>query len=277
MKMRKIEMRSDRRTGSAAAALLGTLLLPATAAQAHTPYLLPNVFATQERDHVTLQSSFTEEFFVPDIVMKAEDFHAIGPDGAKTALPGATYFKDVGIIEAALPAPGTYRFSTGLRQGRTSKVAKVDGEWKPAEGRPGTPPPPDGAPSGEQQSFTRSDVYVTRGAISAAALAPTGSGVELRPLTHPNQVGVEKGFAVELLLDGKPLAGQTLALHGSGPAHRDGKPVAEVKTDAKGRATLAFKEPGTYLVMARYRAEAPAAGGTSIRAFTYALTFDVGR
>ena len=51
-------------------------------ALAHSPYLLPNAFDLVERKHVTVEASFTETFFVPDVAMKADDYHVVSPDGS---------------------------------------------------------------------------------------------------------------------------------------------------------------------------------------------------
>ncbi len=59
-------------TGSLALALaLSAVLLAVGTAQAHSPYLLPNLFDLGKRDHVTVRGSFTEEFFSPDVAMKS--------------------------------------------------------------------------------------------------------------------------------------------------------------------------------------------------------------
>ena len=67
------------------------------AVQAHSPYLLPNAFDLVDRKHVTVEASFTETFFVPDVAMKADDNHVIAPDGAKHALT-PLYTQDLAII-----------------------------------------------------------------------------------------------------------------------------------------------------------------------------------
>ena len=68
------------RTASSALAFLGFGLAVAGMACAHSPYLLPNAFDATDRKLVTVQGSFTEEFFVPDVAMKSDDYHVIAPD-----------------------------------------------------------------------------------------------------------------------------------------------------------------------------------------------------
>src|SRR5688500_14290634 len=112
----------------ASGALLLTALIAAPAG-AHSPYLLPNAFDLGERDHVSVQASFTEKFFVPDVVMKATNWHVVSPDGKSSALT-PVYTKDLAVLDVDTPQPGTYRISTGVRDGRVAKGVIAGAEWK---------------------------------------------------------------------------------------------------------------------------------------------------
>jgi hypothetical protein len=137
---------------------LSVALVAVGSAQAHSPYLLPNLFDLGKRDHVTVQGSFTEEFFSPDVVMKSDDYHVVTPAGAKVPLT-PVYARDLAIVEADTTEAGTYRISTGKRGGRTSKAAWVDGAWKflgPNEEAP------NGTKTYDVTSITMAEVYVTK-------------------------------------------------------------------------------------------------------------------
>lgn len=71
-----------------------------------SPYLLPNSFAPDGRDHVTVDGSFTETFFTPDVAMKAHGDEVLGPDGAVTKLT-PTYMIDLALVEVTTEAAGT--------------------------------------------------------------------------------------------------------------------------------------------------------------------------
>lgn len=243
----------------------------AGAAQAHSPYLLPNAFDLGDRDHVTVEASFTERFFTSDIVMKSDDFHAVAPDGSRVPLT-PVYLRDLAVLEVPTAQKGTFRITTGARIGRTAKAALVKGEWVfLQEGHAA----PAGATAVDMQSITRAEVYVTRGAPSAGALAPTGSGLEFHALTHPDEINAGEAARFEVLLDGKPVANQAIELHAADEAHHD-KPPPPVVSDAQGRFALRAAEPGVYLAMTRYRLPPPASGGPA-KSLTYALTFEAGR
>ncbi|PZQ62566.1 MAG: DUF4198 domain-containing protein [Phenylobacterium zucineum] len=238
-------------------------------ALAHTPYLLPNTFDATGRDHVTIEASFTETFFAPEVVMKSDDFKLIGPDGVEAAL-SPTYFKDLTILEAGTAKDGTWRITSGHRVGRTAKAHLVKGEWEFLDPRE---PIPAGVNAVDMQSLTTAETYVTRGAPNDAALKPYAKGLEFRPITHPSSVFVGKPAQFEVLLEGRPLAKQVINIYREGQDADAGKPLA-VTSDAQGRFSVTLDRPGVFLAMTRYRI-APQ-GAAPGRSLTYALTFEAG-
>lgn len=254
------------------AGYLAALIALTGPAAAHTGYLKPNLFNTPQRDHVTVEASFTEEMFTPDIVMKADDYHVVTPAGAKVKLASVTYLRDLAVFEVDMPETGTYRISTGLRTGATRKMALVNGKWEAVREREGAPA---GARVADAQSITRSDVYVSKGPASDKALTPAGVGLEIVPLAHPNRLDAGAALPVRLLLDGKPVAGVTISLQGPKlPDEEDGKAVT-VTTDNDGKASVALPQEGTFLLLARHRVEA-ADGPVAVKSHSATLTFAVG-
>ncbi|MET0280867.1 MAG: DUF4198 domain-containing protein [Steroidobacteraceae bacterium] len=169
-------------------------LLRASTGVAHSPYLLPNQFDVTQRDHVSVQASFAEDFFVPDAVMKANDYHVLQPEGQRIPLT-PQYSKDLAVLDVDTRLPGTYRISTGVRTGRAAPSALVSETWEFLEqGAKG----PAGAKVYDMRSITRADVYVSRGAPTDAALAPTGKGVEFLMLTNPGRLNVGQPASVRV-------------------------------------------------------------------------------
>lgn len=246
----------------ARAICLAAALLSFGSAQAHSPYLLPNLFDVGKRDHVTVQGSFTEEFFEPDVAMKSDDYHVLTPSGSKLALT-PVYLRDLAVIEADTKEQGTYRISTGTRRGRTSKAVWIDGDWEFLS-------PRDSAPSGAKvydvSSITLADAYVTRGKPSDPALAARNAGLEYRALSHPNSLFVGSEMKFEVLFDGQPLAGHMVSIYRNGQRYSDKKVFAEVLTDKAGRFSFTPDKPGVYLAMSRHR---PAPGPQSQQAVSY--------
>lgn len=255
------------------AALAGTALMAGApgAALAHMPYMLPNMFDLTERDHVTVQASFAEDAFVPEVVMKSEAFHTLGPAGA-TPIANVTYLRDLTVFEAPVPAKGTYKISSGERFGRKGKMYRApDGQWVISEGKDR----PAGAELVDVQSMTLAEVYVSRGAPTREALAITGKGLELKPVTHPSEIFAEQPASFELLFEGKPVQGASVEVYRSAGVY-DGKKKldGQIKTDAAGRFSMTPPDAGTYLALIRHRTAAPAGAETPYRSYSYTLTFE---
>ncbi|KSB90104.1 nickel transporter [Caulobacter vibrioides] len=256
------------KTMLASAALLAGLGLSGLA-HAHSPYMLPSTFDVSDRKVVTVQGSFTESFFTPEVVMKSDTYAVVGPDGVRKPLT-PTYLRELALVEVPVEATGTYRITTGQRAGRVGKATLVNGEWEFLE--PGKAPA--GAQVVDMQSITTADVYVTRGAPSAGALAPVGKGLEFQAVTHPSDITTGQPAKFVVLYDGKPVAGQEVTLTLGGDRYADAKaaPVT-VKSDAQGRFEIKPERSGAYQMQARYRV-APAAEGQPGQSHTYSLTFE---
>jgi uncharacterized GH25 family protein len=249
-------------------AILAPFLLTGTA-QAHSPFLLPNLFDLDKRDHVTVVGSFTEEFFAPDVAMKSEDYHVVGPDGTRRPVT-PVYMRDMAVIEAETKEEGTYRISTGRRTGRTAKAAWVQGDWKFLD-------PNEAAPAGSRMydvtSITVAETYVTRGKPSQQALAARKSGLEFRAITRPNSLFVGSGAKFQVLFEGKPVANHTISVHAGESRYSQQKAPVEVKTNAAGEFSLKPDRSGVFVAMTRFRPE-PAADGKDGISYTYSLVFE---
>jgi len=252
-------------------AMAGTLWLSAGQAMAHMPYVLPTLFDVGKGDHVTVESAFAEDAFVPEVAMRDAPFHIIGPDGQKLATGPVTTLRDLSIFEADIKADGTYRITTGQRAGRKGKMARVGDKW---EVRPENAPAKPGEQVVDVQSMTLADAYVTRGATTTAALKPRGEALEIQPVTHPSDIVAGSDAQFVLLFDGKPLAHEGITLFRAAGVHDGRKVAAEVKSDAAGKFTLRPGDAGSYLILVRHRGAAPAASETPYRSYTYTLAFD---
>ncbi len=284
------------RSASVVAGLVGSFAL-AQVATAHTPYLKPTTFAP-DRAFVTVEAALSEgNFFVPDFPIRGPgDFWATGSNGAPVKAETVTPLKEFVAVEIALPADGTYRISTGERPGRAAKWAKVGGAWqmvRPAgaaggppraePARPGGPrvveesAVPAGAETMTAQTYLRADTYVTRGAPTRGALKPTGQGVEVEPITHPNEIFAGEAFRFRVLNDGKPLPGVAFSIARAGDAYSEKRYAYDGKSDAAGAASVTFAQPGAYVLEAHYPIRAEGAAEPVARSTVYSLTFEVTR
>jgi len=248
------------------------LLAGVGTAEAHMPYVLPSVFDAGERKAVTLEASFTEDAFRPEIAMQDAPFELTGPDGATRRLAPPVLTTELTVAEAALSADGLYRVSSGQRLGRMNKMYRDGQAWKTVgEGAE----PPRGVKLLDVQSTTLADAYVLRGKPGASgALAPRGKALEIHPLADPSAVGAGEAFPVEILYLGKGLAGADVTLFREKGFYDGRKIVGEFKTDGAGKLSLTPPDAGRYLLLVRHRDTAPAMAGAPYYSYTVTLAFE---
>lgn len=263
--------RTARATGALAPAIATALAFVSGPTAAHMPYVLPSVFDAVGRDRVTLQASFTEDAFRPEIAMKDAPFEITGPDGKTVRLAAPTLTTDQAMVEAALPVDGVYRLSSGQRIGRLSKMYRTGGTWTiVGEGKAA----PAGATLVDVRSTTLADAYVVRGKPGEpGALAARGKALEIHPLDDPTRYAPGTAAAFEVLYDGKPLVGEPVTLFREAGFYDGRKQVSTVKSDKAGKVTLTPVDPGRYLMLVRHRAATPGAAD-AYASFTVTLAFE---
>lgn len=257
-------------------ALAGLLAVAvASAASAHTPYLAPNTFTPRAGGVVTLDASFAETFFVPEAAFDNSAFQITGPEGYSTVPDTVHALKTRTVIEHTVPTvKGTYRFSAGPRLGALFRTWEVDGEQHSSRD-PDVKIPEGATVLADFQSLTLAETYVSIDAPDRTALAPRGKGLELVPLTHPNDLYAGERFEFLVHYDGQPLADQKVEI-AEAVWSSDRKPHTEVLlTDTQGRVTLELREPGTWLALTRHRTKAPAGSPTAEISNSVTLTFRV--
>ena len=208
---------------------------------------------------------------MPEVAMRDAPFHLVGPDGKDLPNGPVTHLRDLSVFEAAVPAEGTYRVTSGQRAGRKGKMFKVGDKWE-MRGEGGEPPA--NAEQVDVQSMTLADAYVTRGQPSDTALKPLGKALEIQAITHPNGIVSGSDASFVLLFDGKPLANADITLFRSAGVYDGRKAVAHAKSGGDGRFSLKPQDAGTYLILVRHRGAAPAGSETPYRSYTYTLAFD---
>lgn len=249
------------------------VLATAGSAAADSPYLRPNVYDASGLDHVTVEAGFTDDIFAGRVAMRSDHWNVFGPNG-ETAIRAVTYLSQIAVFEAPTPADGTYRISSGRREGRIGKMYRsATAGWKFVGEEAGVTVPQ--ADQVETQSITVADVYVTRGE-GREIPAARGVGVEVVPVTHPAEIVEGEDAVFQVLIDGRGVAGQAVTVFREAGRY-DGKLVeVDVVTGQDGRFTVRPSAPGAYLTLVRYRGEAPVGAATPYQSQSHALTFVAG-
>ena len=250
----------------------------ACAAQAHRPWMLPtSTFIETEREAwVTIDGAVSEGLFNTDhMPLRMDGLTVTDPDGATAPAPAATMSKFRSSVDLKLPKDGTYRVT--LAAVNVMGSYKLNGETK-RFGRGGPPEAPAGATDVKTTTMVqRQDTFVTRNKTSSGALKPAGSGLEMVPLTHPNELHAGERAKFRFLLDGKPLANFPFSMIPGGVKYRGTANEVRLSTDANGEASFTLPAPNMYWLSAAYPADAPRGPGVEgpAKRYSYSATLEI--
>lgn len=222
-----------------------------SALHAHRQWLLPSSTILSNADTwVTIDAAVSNEvFFFDHVPLRLTNLTITAPDGTS--------------VQAENTSTGKYRstFDIHLNKAGTYRVAMVNNtvfaNWT-ENGQPRTfrgtadafakevPAKAEGLQTSRMSS--RVETFITNGKPSKDALKPTGVGLELVPVTHPNDLVTGEAFTFQLLNNGKPAAGLTVTLIAGGIRYRDSLGEVKFTTDAEGKFTATVKDPGMYWI-----------------------------
>ncbi|MCP9223657.1 DUF4198 domain-containing protein [Erythrobacter sp. LQ02-29] len=237
----------------AAACAVGLSAVAATPAEAHRRWLLPSatVLAGDE-ETVSVDAAASNGLFVFEHrPMGLDDLTIVGPDGQPVdpAVIGTGAYRSV--FDVPLKQQGTYRIAV-VFDGMMG-FYQVDGErhrWRGTKAEMATGIPANATDVRVSENSGRTETFVTLGAPNETALAPTGVGLEMIPVTHPNDLYAGEPAQMQFLADGKPAVGLELEFVEGGTRYRDDPGIRKLTTDANGMVTLNADEPGMYYLEA---------------------------
>ncbi|WP_299593558.1 DUF4198 domain-containing protein [uncultured Microbulbifer sp.] len=252
-------------------------------AEAHRAWILPSSTVLSGDDpYVTFDAAVSNTIFFPDhVALGADRVSAFAPSGKKIELENSAKGKYRSTFDVQLKEEGTYRIgvaSAGLRA-----------FWKDDEGKrqmwPGrgqqaddsefdTAVPKNAKDLRVTQSSHRIETFVTLGAPSDSVLKPQGVGLELVPVTHPNDLYAGESASFKLLIDGEPANQAEITFVPGGSRYRDKQEEIKLTADAAGLFSVTWPSAGQYFMEADFedgKAKAPA----TIRRGSYSATFEV--
>lgn len=257
-------------------ALAIALLAPLTA-QAHKAWVLPSATVISKDQWVTFDAAVSNDlFYFNHVPMRTENLVITGPDGKQ--------------IAAVNPYTGQYRsvFDLHATQNGTYRIAIVNNglfaNWEEA-GQPkrwrGTVEsfakevPADAAKLQVTQAANRLETFVTAGAPDAKSLAATGVGLELIPITHPNDLYSGEETSFRFNIDGQPAADLAVTVIAGGSRYRDQPEEQQLKTDAEGVLKITWPHAGMYWLTASIQDDKAAIKPATSRRAGYTATFEV--
>jgi len=259
-------------------ALAFALIALPFAALAHKAWLQPSqTVVAGENPVVTVDAAVSNDlFYFNHVPLKLDNLAIVAPDGSRQ--------------EASNPATGKYRsvFDVELKQQGTYKIGVVNdyataswdenGQRKRWRGTPATyatevPKDAKGLETG--QSVSRVETFVTNGSPNETALKPSGKGLELVPVTHPNDLFAKEEAKFRFQIDGKPAAGLEVEIIRGGTRYRNAQDEIKATTDANGEFAVTWPEAGMYWLETSSQDDKVTVPGAKQRRLGYVATLEV--
>ena len=240
----------------AIAASLALACAPPLSVQAHRAWMLPSsTIVSGSGAWVTVDAAVSNDLFYFDHQpLRLESLLVLAPDGTPLKADNISTGRYRSTFDVRLTQQGTYKI------GRVSDtaVASYDehGQLKHFQGAwadLAKAVPVDAPARAVQRTTTRLEIFVTAGKPTDTVLAPTGAGLELVPVTHPNDLVDGEAATFGLLLDGRPAPNLGVEVIPGGIRYRDQPNERRYTTDGNGRFTITFDEPGMYWMHATYQ------------------------
>jgi uncharacterized GH25 family protein len=125
------------------------------------------------------------------------------------------------------------------------------------------------------QSSNRMEVFITSGEPTDTVLKTTGQGLELAPITHPNDLFAGEEAQFKFLLDGKPAANVEITVIPGGNRYRDQTGEISLKTDANGAFSITWPNAGMYWLEAELKSTQGVSKPATERRAVYSATLEV--
>ncbi|WP_301387939.1 DUF4198 domain-containing protein [Thalassolituus sp. UBA2590] len=241
--------------------LLAALIAGTLSAEAHRAWILPQeTQLSGEERWVGFEAAVSNDIFVANYhAVRLNDLTVIQPDGDKSEAENLHTGKYRTVFDVKLEDEGTYKVftaSNGMRamweEDGKRRIYPGRGEQYTEEGfAENVPEKADNLRI--MQSSRRMETFVTLGAPSTETLQPTNKGLELVPVTHPNDLYSGEQATFKFLIDGEPAEGAELTAIREGTRYRNSQDEISAVADKKGEVKLNWKGAGRYFIEVEYK------------------------
>lgn len=121
----------------------------------------------------------------------------------------------------------------------------------------------------------RVETFVTNGKPNLTAVKPTGKGLELSAITHPNDLVDGEAAQFQLLLDGKAAADVEVNLIAGGTRYRHKLDEKTFTTDKNGQFSVTWQGAGLYWLNASVKDSKSSVAAAKERRASYTATLEV--
>ena len=233
------------------AASAALALFAAAPAQAHRQWMLPSSTVLSGDDvWVTVDAAVSNDlFYFEHQPLRLDAMKAWAPDGSEAPIENKASGRYRSTFDVHLTQKGTWRIASVADMlmgsydldGKTERLPRGTTAANLAERLPA------GATNVRTaEANNRNEIFVTVGEPTTTLFTPTGKGIELVPVTHPNDLFAGETATFQFLLDGKPAAGLPVTIIPGGIRYRDQLGQMDLKTGADGKVAINWPEPGMY-------------------------------
>jgi uncharacterized GH25 family protein len=248
------------------------------AAQAHKAWLLPSETVLSANGWITVDAAVSNDlFYFNHQPMRLENLEILGPDGAPVAATNQNTGRYRSTFDVNLVTSGTYKLAL-INHSLNATYETAQGEkkrWRGTAAALATEIPADAKNVKVSETQGRIETFVTSGKPNDTALKPTGVGLELVPVTHPNDLVAGEPIQFRFVLDGKPAANLEIEVVPGGSRYRNEQNDTKVTTDKDGLMSVTWQEPGMYWIETVVQDNKTSVKQASFRRATYVATFEV--
>ena len=259
------------------ALIAASVSLLAIPAQAHRAWLLPSATVLSGTDAwVTVDAAISNDlFYFEHHPLQLDNLSIMGPDGKAVTPENTSKGRFRSTFDVKLAEPGTYKVMV-VNQGVFANY-KVDGQnkrWRGKADQLSTAIPADATDVKISETQGRIESFVTSGKPTTETLKPTGTGLEMVPVTHPNNLVAGEKATFRLVLDGQTASGVNVEIVPGGIRYRDKLNDSKVTTDESGTFSVTWPGPGYYWMSASVRDDKSKIKNAQRRS-NYAVTVEV--
>lgn len=252
-------------------------LLVAGAAQAHPLWILPHEFSvsteTDKGEWVTFDVSASHTVFGFDKGVPLDSIRVYSPDGDQNRL--GSYYKGQrrSVFDWYMDQSGTYRieasrppfYFTSYKSGKRDTPKRMMASKQQAKQR---------LPKNARDVSTllidiKTTTYITNNQPTELVTEVQGRGLEVRLLTHPNDIVAGEEVEFEMLLNGEPVAGVEVEVTPAGTKYRDERGAIQLRTGDDGMVVFTPEQAGPWLFAATLQTQLDSAAADAGRSTRY--------
>ncbi len=261
---------------------LALLLALPLVAEAHRGWILPTTTVLSGDEPVaSFDAAISNDLFIADHnAMRLDALKIVAPDGTESAPVNVLTLKYRSVFDLPLTQKGTWKLYTASSGLNARWEENGQRRMWPARGTQPTPEAfekevPKKADKLEiSQSSRRFETFVTAGKPTTSVFKPTNTGLELVPVTHPNDLFTGEAATFQFLIDGKPAVGARIEVTPGERRYRNSEDSVDYTTDKDGKVSIKWPAAGQYFLEAEYE-DAKAPKPATKRVGRYAAVFEV--